>query len=219
MSINIHTVIRKAVKLFYFKEERIFLRKFPKKTNGERSNIIPYIVNNDDRAFRKLLEACPKKARILRKRLNNNCMGILTMSYSDEIVSYCWFAEDNYHEPKINYTFKLEKGQVYGFDGFVTPKYRYRKSSLKSPLLMMDIILNKGYSEVIEVVKTSNTAGLKWNLYLGFQEINQKLVTHYVFGRPLTFLRSYEGSDVNLVESKGRLKSCLKDNRGAATSA
>ena len=94
-----NNIIRKALKLFYFKEERVFLKKFPKKMVNERRDLVPCIVNNSDSAFRKLLKSCPKKAKILKKRINSNCMGILTMSKSGDIVSYCWFAEDNYYEP------------------------------------------------------------------------------------------------------------------------
>jgi len=188
---SVEQLLKKLFKAFYYKEERIYLHRslVPPDTNFFEFHLKCF--NTDKHALSLVQEHQPHKAKLFERRIADDITGLATFNDDNVLIGYGWWATKDYYEPKYKYTVNLRENQVYQFDGYVNNPFRRDKLGSYSMWLMWQYFLEKGFSETVCLVLTSNIGALKWHAFSEFKELKMKFVTRYFLMQPISVMISY----------------------------
>ena len=188
--------IGKIIRYFYHKDENIIIGQSIVAVETTLPEKVEIRLANDNPAFflEKVAQYFPIELELFKKRLESGLFCFSVIFDKEHLIGYSWFAIQDYYEPFYDFTFILKPGQIYQFDGFVTPEYRRGMYAIHYIKTMQKYFLDQGYKEALAVVNPSNIKNFRFHVYLGFRETGDRLLTRYFFERPYTRVSSYDQS-------------------------
>jgi ribosomal protein S18 acetylase RimI-like enzyme len=184
-------IISKSIKSLYFRKKFFFFDKILEKSNiPSTDSIILRSAHADPQAMKDILKLQPHKSDLYNNRIKDkNLQCLASFAPKGKLVGWCWFASEQYYESTWDFTFTLNPGCLYQFDGIVVPEFRRKKLGSLSLSVMWDFLIDNGYTTTSALVDSSNIPALRLHDHMGFIYRDQNLIIHYIFKKPFPILR------------------------------
>jgi len=186
-------ILVKARGYIFYRESLILLKK-PINRLSDVDNRHSLVIKTNDgnpEIVEILKSAYPKKAKIFDWRLRNDALLIATFLPEGSLVGSCWFSFKDFFEPANRFTVSLGRNQVYQFDGIVQSGFRRSKIGKTAICLFWSELFDRGYSEILALVNMKNIEALKWHKYMRFIELQQRVDSYFLLGKPFSIWRAY----------------------------
>lgn len=110
--------------------------------------------------------------------------GLMYVDEQGQAVAFIWASTGDYHDRHYyGCTFAIEPGEYFQFGGEMTRRYFGSELSVTAQADMWQLMHDRGYRKLVDVVETHNVPAMKMHLRMGYRE--QGRVTHIygLFGR------------------------------------